>query len=224
MVTATRTASSPRRSLFLAALTIALSASAGMAIAATTDAQFQSAFQTFQAAQKGDEAAVERAAEQFNDLLKADPGQPMLMAYAGAATALKAKTTMLPWKKMSQAEDGLAMIDKALALLQPVHDTTLLNRTPVSLQTRFTAANTFLGMPSMFNRGTRGAKLLADVQNSPLLSQATPGFQGAVLMRAAELAAKEFRTADARRDLTDVIQRSLPQAEAAKAQLAGLPQ
>lgn len=214
----------PRRNLLLTALAITLATTFGLAQAVTTDAQFQSAFQTFQAAQKGDEGAIERAAEQFSELLKAEPGQPMLMAYAGAATALKARTTMLPWKKMGHAEDGLALIDKALALLQPVHDTTLLNRSPVSLQTRFTAASTFLGMPSMFNRGTRGAKLLADVQNSPLLPQATPGFQGAVLMRAAELAAKEFRTADARRDLGEVIQRGLPQAEAAKAQLAGLPQ
>ena len=214
----------PRRPLLLAALAFTLTAPFGLAQATTTDAQFQAAFQTFQAAQKGDEAAVDKAAEQFNELLKADPGQPMLMAYAGAATAMKAKSTMLPWKKMGHAEDGLAMIDKALALLQPVHDTTLLNHTPISLQTRFTAANTFLGMPSMFNRGARGAKLLADVQASPLLPQATPGFQGAVLMRAAELAAKEFRGADARRDLSDVVQRGLPQAEAAKAQLAGLPQ
>jgi hypothetical protein len=92
------------------------------------------------------------------------------------------------------------------------------------LQTRFTAASCFLAMPAFFNRGARGAKLLADVQASPLLAQASPGFQGAVLMSAAQQAAKEFRTVDARRDLGDVIQRGLPQAEAARLQLQGLPQ
>jgi hypothetical protein len=219
---ATRLTLSSHCHRLLAAL--ALSLSCTVASAATTDAQFQLAFQSFQAAQAGDSAAVDRAADQFHDLLKADPGQPMLMAYTGAATALKAKTSLLPWKKIAYAEDGLAMIDKSLALLQPVHDTTLLNRSPVSLQTRFTAASSLLAMPSFFNRGARGAKLLAEVQASPLLAQASPGFQGAVLMSAAKLAAKEFRTADARRDLGDVIARGLPQADAAKAQLQGLPQ
>jgi hypothetical protein len=215
---------SPRRHVLLAAFAFSLALPFGSAFAATTDAQFQAAFQTFQAAQKGDGKAIEHAADQFNELLKAEPGQPMLMAYAGAATALKAKASMLPWKKIGYAEDGLAQIDKALALLQPAHDRTVLNRSPVSLQTRSTAASTFLGMPSLFNRNARGAKLLADVQASPLLAQATPGFQGAVLMRAAEFAHKEFRNDDARRDLNAVIQRGLPQADAAKAMLSELPQ
>ncbi len=222
MATATSLSHLPRRSVLLAALALGLSF--GAATAATTDAQFQAAFQTFQAAQDGDSAALEGSADQFNDLLKAEPGHPMLMVYAGAATALKAKSTFMPWKKISHAEDGLALIDKGLALLQPAHDTALLNRSPVSLQARFTAASTFLNLPAFFNRQARGVKLLTDVQMSPLLSQAAPGFQGAVLMRTGQLAAKEFRNADARRDFQAVIQRQLPQAEAAKAQLQGLPQ
>lgn len=213
---------SPRRSVLLAAL--ALSLSFGAATAATTDAQFQAAFQTFQAAQNGDSAALDGSADQFNELLKAEPGHPMLMVYAGAATALKANSTFFPWKKIGYAEDGLAQIDKGLALLQPVHDTALLNGSPVSLQARFTAANTFLKLPGFFNRGARGVKLLAEVQASPLLSQATPRFQGAVLMLAGQQAAREFRHADARRDFSAVIQRDLPQADAAKAQLQGLAQ
>lgn len=222
MATATTSSHLPRRIVLLAALVLSLSF--GAASAATTDAQFQAAFQTFQAAQNGDSAALDGAADQFSDLLKAEPGHPMLMVYAGAATALKAKSTYLPWKKIGYAEDGLALIDKGLALLQPAHDTALLNRSPVSLQARFTAASTFLNLPSFFNRNARGVKLLTEVQTSPLLSQATPGFQGAVLMRAGEQAVKAFRNADARRDFQSVIQRQLPQADAAKAQLQGLPQ
>ena len=194
------------------------------ASAATTDAQFVPAFQQFQAAQTGDADALGGAAEQFNTLLKADPANPTLLAYAGAATALKSKTTVMPWKKMSYAEDGLAQIDKALALLQPVHDAELLNHVPLSLQTRFVAASTFLGLPPFFNRGPRGAKLLGDVQASPLFAQSPLGFQGAVLMRAAQLAAAEHRVDDARRNYTQVIDRAMPQADAAKAQREGLPQ
>ena len=79
------------------------------------------------------------------------------VAYLGAATTLRATTTMLPWKKMSHVEDGLAGLDRALVLLQPQHDVPLPGQVAVSLEPRFTATNTFLALPSMFNRGPRGA-------------------------------------------------------------------
>src|SRR5438045_1017958 len=80
--------------------------------------------------------------------LKSDPANPVRLAYAGAATSMKARDAMLPWKKMSYAEDGLAQVDKALSLLQPAHDAPLQNHTPGSLETRFVAASTFLSMPA----------------------------------------------------------------------------
>jgi hypothetical protein len=218
----------PRR----AALFVLLAALSGAALqtfaapfsSPVSDAQFQPVFQRFQAAQTGDKSSIEPAAEQFEELLKADPANPLLMAYTGAATALKARATMLPWKKIGHAEDGLAQIDKALALLAPEHDTALMQHSPVSLQVRFVAASTFSNLPGFFNRGARGAKLLAEVQASPLFASATPGFQGAVLMFAAQRAAKDDRVADARRSYAQVVERGLPQADAARAQLQGLPQ
>lgn len=151
--------------------------------AAVADPQFQSAFQQFQQALKGDDAAVDRAAEAFGSLVQAEPSDPVLLAYAGAAQALKARAALLPWKKMGYAEDGLAQIDKALALLQPAHDTLLHRGTPASLEARFVAATTFLGLPEMFHRRARGAELLKQVADSPLLAQAPAGFQASVRQR-----------------------------------------
>lgn len=168
------------------ALLLALFTMVGSAQAATEE-QFSAAFQQFQIAQR-DDAGIEASVEQFSKLLAAEPGHPLLMAYTGAATTLRARAAMMPWKKMSHAEDGLAQIDKALQLLQPPHDQQLHRGTAVSLETRFVAANTFLNLPSMFNRHARGAKLLADVQASPLFTQAPAGFQNAVRERAAKLA------------------------------------
>lgn len=154
--------------------------------AAATDAQIDTAFQQFQLAQR-DDAGIEASIEQFSKLLAAEPGNPLLMAYTGAATALRARAALQPWKKMSHAEDGLAQIDKALLLLQPSHDQALHRGTPLSLETRFVAATTFLALPSMFNRGPRGSKLLAEIQASPLFAQSPAGFQEAVRARAAKL-------------------------------------
>jgi hypothetical protein len=189
---------------------------------AISDAQFQPAFDQFLAANSGDSGAIDKAADAFDALLKAEPSNPVLMAYAGSSTARRAANALAPWKKMGYAEDGLAMIDKALAMLKPAHDAVLQHGTPGSLEVRFTAASTFLAVPSFMNRGARGAKLLGEVVNSPLLAQAPLPFQGNVWMRAAKLAAEEKRTDDARKYLNEVIQHNAPQAPAAKAQLASL--
>ena len=186
---------------------------------AAPEAAFQSATQSFMQASAGDKAAIEPAADAFDALLKAEPANPVLMVYAGASTALKASTTALPWKKMSYAEDGLAQIDKALAMLTPAHDAPVQRGTPGSLEVRFVAANTYLAMPSFMNRGERGAKLLTQVLASPLFERAPLPFKGAVWMRAALLAAKEQRGDDAKRLYNEVIQHAAPQADAARARL-----
>lgn len=222
--------SSQRRILRPVALaaTLALLGSAALSLAplapqrayaAAELVAFDAAIQQFQRATGGDEEAIDAAARQFGALSLADPSDPVLLAYAGAATALQATTTFLPWRKMSYAEDGLARLDKALALLSPAHDQPLHRGTPASLETRFVAANTFLALPAMFNRRQRGAKLLGDVLNSPFFAAAPLAFRGAVWMRAGIEAAKDARGDDARRWFGEVVRNGAPQAAAARARL-----
>jgi hypothetical protein len=206
------------RALAFAALSLLLATSQ-----AAPDTQFQPAFQRFNQGMAGDKAAVDDAAEAFDKLQQAEPTSPVLMAYSGAAIAMKARTTLLPWKKMGFAEDGLAMLDKALALLTPAHDAIGQHGTPASLETRFVAASTFLAVPDFMHRGARGNALLAEVLASPLLAQAPLPFQASVWMRAGAQAAKENRVPDARRFYEQVVQRGAPQAEQAKVALQGLP-
>ena len=199
-------------------MSLALIAAFGSAQAAP-EAAFEPAFQTFMRAAGGDKAAVDRAADEFAALSKAEPASPVLLAYAGAAEAMRAGTTMLPWKKMSHAEDGMAQLDKALAMLTPAHDAPLQHGTPGTLEVKLVAANTFLAVPGFMNRGARGAKLLNEVLASPQFATAPLPFKGQVWKRAAALAAKEERSADAKRYLNEVIAQGAPQAEAAKAKL-----
>ena len=216
-----RTSLVRQRPLFaFAAVVLASCLATGIAIAAP-DAAFDSAFRHFIVASGGDKSAVEPAADEFDALLKAEPGNPVLMAYAGATGAMRAGTTMLPWKKMGYAEDGMAQLDKALAMLTPAHDAPVQHGTPGSLEVRFVAANTFLAVPSFMNRGARGSKLLNEVLASPLFEKAPLPFQGNVWMRAAALATKEQRSDDAQRYLNEVISRNAPQAEKARALLKG---
>lgn len=212
----TRRASLPVLLMRAAALAAALGF--GSALAAPA-AAFDSAFQLFNSATAGDGGDVDRSSAAFDALLAAEPANPVLMAYAGASTAMKARTTLVPLKKMGYAEDGLAQIDKALAMLTPAHDAPLQHGTPGSLETRFVAANTFLAVPGFMNRGARGSKLLGEVIASPLFAAAPLPFKGTVWMRAATLAISEQRVADARRYLQEIVAQGAPQAEAARARL-----
>jgi hypothetical protein len=69
---------------------------------AYSEADFQTAFQSLRAG-AGNE---ERAAKAFQNLLSAEPGQPLLMAYAGSATSRLAVTTIFPWKKCRMRKRG----------------------------------------------------------------------------------------------------------------------
>ena len=165
----------------LAAFAGATLLAAAPAFAAVPEPAYEAAVQQFQQAAAGsDTKAIEAAAEQFGQLAAIDPSDPVLLAYSGAATAMRATTTMLPWRKMSYAEDGLAQLDKALALLKPEHDVPLHRNVPASLETRLVAANTFIRLPAMFNRRARGVRLLDEVVKSPLLAAAPAGFRAAV--------------------------------------------
>lgn len=211
---------SRQRGVFVFIAIVLASCVASVAIAAP-EAAFETAFRHFIGASEGDKSAVEPAAEAFEALAKAEPANPVLMAYTGAATAMRAGTTAMPWKKMSHAEDGLAMLDKSLAMLTPAHDAPIQHGTPGSLEVRFVAAGTFMAVPGFMNRGARGTKLLNEVLASPLFATAPLAFQGTVWMRAAALATKEQRSADAQRYLNEVITRNAPQADKARAILKG---
>ena len=192
-----------------------------VAEAAPTSA-FDSAWAQFNRAAAGESAAIEPAAAAFTALLKAEPANPVLLAYAGASTAMKAVTAMAPMDKLAFAEDGLAQLDKALALLRPAHDQPWHQGVPGALEVRFVAANTFLAVPPFMNRTARGGKLLNEVLASPLLAAAPLQFRGAVWLRAAELARQDKRPADAKRFLALAVSQGTPQAPQAQARLKEL--
>lgn len=197
-------------------------AQAPAAAPAAADSGFNAAFARFIAARPGDDEAIDDAASQFSRLSAAAPTDPVLRVYAGAATSMRATTTMLPWKKMSHAEDGLALIDKGLALLNASHDAPSHQGVPAVLNARFTAASTFLALPAMFNRNERGRSLLRQVTDSPLLDAAPAGFKASVWLRAAALAGEDKQPAQARQWLEKAAASGAPQAAAARDKLKAL--
>jgi hypothetical protein len=190
--------------------------------AAPDAALYASARARFQPALDGDNSAIEPAAEQLKAMSDAEPTDPVLRAYAGAAASMRARTTFLPWRKMSYTEDGLAQIDKALVQLTPEHETAPTGAVPVALETRFIAASSFLALPSMFNRGARGEQLLTQVLQAPALGGSAPDFQAKVWLYAAKRANAAGQKDEARALLNKVVIGGTPHAAKAQQLLAGL--
>lgn len=187
------------------------------------DPATEAAITGFRASPSPDSDQATRLATQLQQLSRQHPADPRLMAYAGAATARLSIHTLLPWRKMRHAEDGLAQLDKALALIRPEHEQAPAGGVPPALETRLVAANTFLAVPGMFNRGARGEKLLTELLNLPTLATTPAAFRSAVFFLAGEHARQTDRPAEARRHYERVIGLKELEADAARAALAGLP-
>jgi len=83
--------------------------------------------------------------------------------HLGSTWLIKARDAWMPWTKLRNVEQGLALIDKSLSLLAPEHDRTLVNGLPVSAWVRATAGITLIGLPDMFKRFDQGRNLLRDL-------------------------------------------------------------
>src|SRR5262245_9203468 len=92
--------SSPHRRT-LAVLIAACVAAAAVPALAAEPAAFASATGQFMQALEGRDDAVEPAIDEFGKLSQAEPQDPVLRAYTGAATALRARVALMPWKKMN---------------------------------------------------------------------------------------------------------------------------
>lgn len=156
---------------------------------AATEAPFVDAAKIFLQARDGQASRIEPAIAAFEALARAEPAQPLYAAYLGSAIGLQAREAWTPWNKMKYAEQGLDHIDRALNTLKPDHDRQLMRGVPVSLETRFVAANMFISLPDgIFHRRAAGKKLLDEVLRTPALANAPEPFRSAVQKAAAEAA------------------------------------
>lgn len=182
-----------------AILSFALACAAGSALAtpaAHSGPAFAAARQQFLAGSAGDASARDASIEAFEKLSGSQPGNPVFLAYQGAGLALRGRDAMMPWDKMKYAEKGADMVEKAVSLLSPEHDSLLLNGTPVSIETRLVAANTLLALPGFMNRRPGGKRALQAALESPALAQAPAPVRANLFAVAARVAAEENRAGD----------------------------
>lgn len=198
-------------------LAIALACAAASAAPATDGNAFGAARQQFIAGSNGDSAARDAAIEAFEKLSAEQPGNPAYLAYQGAGFTLRGRDAMMPWDKMKYTEKGADMIEKALSLLAPEHDTLLISGTPASIETRLVAANTLLALPGFMNRRSGGKRALQAALDSQALAQAPAQVRANLFSIAARVAAEEKRSADEIGYLQQVVATQATSSHVAKA-------
>jgi len=208
------------------ALAISLACGSALAAPAADSAAFIAARQQFAAASGGDASARDAAIEAFEKLSAGQPGNPVYLAYQGAGIAMRGRDAMMPWDKMKYAEKGADMVQKAVTLLAPEHDSLLVDGAPASIQTRMVAANTLLALPEFMHRRAGGKRALQGALDSAVLAQAPAALRANVFATAARVAGEEKRSADEIGYLKQVVatQANTPHVAKAAARLKELGQ
>jgi len=209
-------------------LTLAIAIAFGSALAAPAvdNVAFATARQQFQAASGGDASARDAAIDAFEKLSASQPGNPVYLAYQGAGIAMRGRDAMMPWDKMKYAEQGADMVQKAVTLLAPEHDSLMVDGAPASVLTRMVAANTLLALPEFMHRRPDGKRALQAAVDSPVLAQAPAPLRASVFSAAARVAGEEKRSADEIGYLRQVVatQANTPHVAKAAARLKELGQ
>ncbi|MTW13131.1 hypothetical protein GM658_21225 [Pseudoduganella eburnea] len=208
------------------ALAISLACGSALAAAAADNTAFIAARQQFAAASGGDASARDAAIEAFEKLSAGQPGNPVYLAYQGAGIAMRGRDAMMPWDKMKYAEKGADMVQKAVTLLAPEHDSLLVDGAPASILTRMVAANTLLALPDFMHRRADGKRALQGALESQVLAQAPAPLRASVFAAAARVASEEKRNADEIGYLRQAVatQAGTPQVAKAAARLKELGQ
>jgi hypothetical protein len=204
---------------------IALALAAAAARAAPTDeeARFTAAIAEFEKGLGGDSSANERAHDAFEQLVAAQPARPLYLAYLGASSAVLGRDAWAPWTKMKRTEDGLALLEKSLALAGAQGEADA-QAADTGLRVRLIAATTFLAVPSLFHRFEAGKATLQVALASPALAHAPPEVHARLLYQSALAARREERRDDEKAALVKLseVWPSSPLASAAQKRLAEL--
>jgi hypothetical protein len=135
----------------------------------------------------GDRRAVRDATQRFKSLSHRHPQEPVFLAYLGAAMTLQGRDASNNIDKRRLTEDGLRIIDRALEKLSKSTD----QESPRYLDTLLVAANSYIHIPSFFNRQDQGKRLLDEILVHHNFDRMAAGFKSATYLAAALVAQGE---------------------------------
>jgi len=132
----------------------------------------------------GDKRAVRTATNRFRSLSLSHPDEPVFLAYFGACMTLQGRDLQNNIEKKRATDEGLAKIDRALEM----NSYREAQGSAMYLDTLLVAANSFIHIPSFFNRYDKGKQLLNEILQHRDFDAMAPGFKAATYMAAALVA------------------------------------
>ena len=169
--------------------------------AADIDSELAEARNIFLQGVDGDKGAVRTAVNRFRSLSQSHPKDPVYLAYYGASITLQGRDAANGINKQRLTEDGLDKIDQALKQLYADHNVPSSRR----LDTLLVATNSFIYIPSFFNRYDRGKRLLREVMEHKDFKAMPAGFKAATYFTAALVARGDGDKKEYRRYLELII-------------------
>lgn len=154
-------------------------------LAGDVDGELAEAREIFLRAVDGDKRAVRDATLRFRALSQASPQEAVFLAYLGACTTLQGRDAANNIEKRRLTERGLRDIDRALELARN-------GRNPDRyLDALLVAANSYIHIPTFFNRYDEGRDLIEEILAHPSFDAMAGGFRAAAYMTAALIAQGE---------------------------------
>jgi len=148
------------------------------------DSELTEARNVFLQGVDGDKRAVRDATNRFRLLSQSHPKDPVYLAYFGACMTLQGRDAPNGINKKRLTDEGLDKIDRALKLLADDKNMPSSRR----LDTMLVAANSFIYIPSFFNRYERGKRLLREILKHGDFKEMAAGFKAATYFTAALVA------------------------------------
>jgi hypothetical protein len=179
----------------------------GTAMAQNRTESFTAAQTLFEQGLQGSKKDNEQAVEQFKTLSEKERGNPLYLAYYGSAVTIKSRDAFFPWNKLKLGEQGLDVIDRALKMVTPEHDSAIINGVPVSIGTKLVAVSTFLKMPDKyFHRFAAGKSLLTETMSSRTFTASPAHIRSAFHIQAAAAAQTDKQNAEEIRQLKRALE------------------
>jgi hypothetical protein len=148
---------------------------------ATDSDEFTQAREVFLRAVDGDKRAVREATVRFRALSTANPQAAVFIAYLGACTTLQGRDATNNIERRRLTEEGLRDVDRAVTLASGQDPSQY-------LETLLVAVNSYIHVPSFFNRYDEGRRLVQEILAHPEFERMAAGYRAAAYMAAALVA------------------------------------
>lgn len=168
------------------AATSAPSTSAAPAAAGTEWTAVHSAYT--QARDRGETGAIDQALELADAYVKAHPADGRALTYRGSLAAMRARASLLPWRKLSYLHEGIQQMDDGVERV--VRDGKLAGG-DVEIDVRMVRGITSARIPRAFGRGGTAVADFRAITSLPRFDQLQPEHRASALAWLAVLAQRQ---------------------------------